>query len=77
MEQYENCSKGKKSKFCCIDIILVIVSIIITFFLGVILESAFGILAFFTLGVIIAILIILALILLIRLISLFLCKSRC
>lgn len=71
---FEHCEKNK-SKKCCVDIVIYILSVIFTFLLGVVIGAVTGIFATLGLGAFIALLVILAILIVIRIITLICCKK--
>lgn len=71
---FEHCEKSK-SKKCCVDIVIYILSVIFTFLLGIVIGAVTGIFAVLGLGAFIALLVILAILIVIRIITLICCKK--
>lgn len=71
---FEHCEKNK-SKKCCVDIVIYILSVIFTFLLGIVIGAVTGIFAVLGLGAFIALLVILAILIVIRIITLICCKK--
>ena len=66
----------KKKDYTCLYIITSLISLILFFFLGVLVQSLVGIVAALTLGAVIVLLITLAILLLISIILLLCCKKN-
>lgn len=71
---FEHCEKNK-SKKCCIDIVIYILSIIFTFLLGVVIGAVTTIYEVLGLGAFVALLVILFILIIIRIIALICCKK--
>lgn len=70
------CKKDKKKDCTCLWVITAIVGLILSFFLGVLVEHLVNIVTALGLGAIIVLIITLAILLIISLISLFCCKKN-
>lgn len=70
------CKKDKKKDCSCLCIITTIVGIILSFFLGVLVENLANIVIALGLGAVIVLIITLAILLIMSLISLFCCKKN-
>ena len=73
---FEHCEKNK-SKKCCIDVVIFILSVIFAFALGVVIGAVTGLFAALGLGAFIAILVILAVLIITRIIMLACCNRKC
>lgn len=71
---FEHCEKNKTKK-CCIDIVIYILSIIFTFLLGVVIGAETALFETLGLGAFVALLVILAILIIIRIITIICCKK--
>lgn len=75
--QVEICCKKSRKIKCCIDLVIYILSILISFVIGLLVGALTEIVGFLTIGAIIVLLVELILLVIIRIITLLCCQRKC
>ena len=75
--QVDICFKKDKKRGCCMDLVIFIISILITFVVGLLIGSLTGFVDFLGIGALVLFVATLAIILIVRIIMLLCCNKCC